>query len=76
MTNKKYKVEPLFTESDVYLTMNNVIEKSVGEIHKLKERVSYQFVNAGHILGSTQLILYVKYLSGNIKKIHVTSDLG
>ena len=76
LANKKYKVEPLFTESDVYLTMNNVIEKSVGEIHKLNERVSYQFVNAGHILGSTQLILYVKSLSGNIKKIHVTSDLG
>ena len=76
LTNKKYKVEPLFTESDVYLTMNNVIEKSVGEMHKLNERVSYQFVNAGHILGSTQLILYVKSLSGNIKKIHVTSDLG
>ena len=76
LANKKYKVDPLFTESDVYLTMNNVIEKSVGEMHKLNERVSYQFVNAGHILGSTQLILYVKSLSGNIKKIHVTSDLG
>lgn len=76
LTNKKYKVEPLYTEADVYLTMNNVIEKSIGEIHELNDRVSYQFVNAGHILGSCQLVLYIKSLSGSIKKIHITSDLG
>ncbi|MGL4453730.1 MAG: MBL fold metallo-hydrolase [Sarcina sp.] len=76
LNSKKYKVEPLFTESDTYLTMNSVVEKEQGVIHELNSRVSYKFVPAGHILGSCQLILYVKTLSGSVKKIHVTSDLG
>lgn len=76
LSNKKYKVEPLYTESDVYLTMNHIVEKTPHEMHKLNDRVSYKFVNAGHILGSYQLVLYVKTLSGSIKVIHITSDLG
>lgn len=76
LNKKKYKVEPLYTESDVYLTMNNVEEKEINEIHTLNNRVQYEFINSGHILGSCQLLLYIKTLSGNIKKIHITSDLG
>lgn len=76
MVKQKYKVEPLYTESDVYLLMNNVEEKTMYEIHKLNNRVSYQFISSGHILGGCQLILYIKTLSGNTKKIHITSDLG
>lgn len=76
LNKKKYKIEPLYTESDVYLTMNNIVEKATNEVHVLNDRVSYKFINSGHILGSCQLVLYIKTLSGNIKKIHITSDLG
>lgn len=76
LQKQKYKVEPLYNESDVYLLMNNVIDKETHQIHKLNDRVSYKFINSGHILGGCQLILYIKTLSGNTKKIHITSDLG
>lgn len=76
LQKQKYKVEPLYSESDVYLLMNNVIDKETHQIHKLNDRVSYKFINSGHILGGCQLILYIKTLSGNTKKIHITSDLG
>lgn len=76
LQKQKYKVEPLYNESDVYLLMNNVIDKETHQIHKLNNRVSYKFINSGHILGGCQLILYIKTLSGNTKKIHITSDLG
>lgn len=76
LNTKKYKLEPLYTDSDVYNILNKTITSEKNEIHKLNDRVSYQFVNAGHILGSCQLVLYIKTISGAIKKIHITSDLG
>lgn len=76
MQKQKYKVEPLYSESDVYLLMNNVIDKEMHKVYKLNDRVCYEFVNSGHILGGCQLILYIKTLSGNTKKIHISSDLG
>ena len=76
INNKKHKVEPLYTEEDVYLLMNKCKSFSMGEIHKLDDIISFQFIEAGHILGSCQLILYIKTPTGQIKKLHFTSDLG
>lgn len=76
INSKKHNIEPLYTESDVYLLMNRTDCYKTHEIHKLTDEISFQFVNAGHILGSCQLILYIKTPTGQIKKIHVTSDLG
>ena len=56
LQKQKYKVEPIYNESDVYLLMNNVIEKEMHKVYKLNDRVSYEFVNSGHILGGCQLI--------------------
>jgi metallo-beta-lactamase family protein len=76
INSKKHNVEPLYREEDVYLLMNKCETYSMNEIHKLDDVVSFQFVNAGHILGSCQLILYCKTPTGAIKKLHFTSDLG
>ena len=76
INSKKHNIEPLYTESDVYLTMNRIDDYEMNKIHKLTEELSFQFVAAGHILGSCQLVLYIKSPSGQIKKIHITSDLG
>ena len=76
INSKKHNVEPLYKEEDVYLLMNKCKSYSMNEIHKLDDIVSFQFINAGHILGSCQLILYCKTPNGNIKKLHFTSDLG
>lgn len=76
INSKKHNIEPLYTESDVYLTMNRIDDYEMNQIHKLTEELSFQFISAGHILGSCQLVLYIKSPSGQIKKIHITSDLG
>lgn len=76
INSKKHNVEPLYTEEDVYLLMNRNKSYSMNNIHKLDDTVSFQFISAGHILGSCQLILYCKTPNGQIKKLHFTSDLG
>ena len=76
INGKKHNVEPLYTEEDVYLLMNRCDSYSMNEIHKLDDIVSFQFIPAGHILGSCQLVLYCKTPTGQIKKLHFTSDLG
>ena len=76
INNKKHNIEPLYTEEDVYLLMNKCETYSMNEIHKLDDIISFQFVNAGHILGSCQLVLYIKTPTGQVKKLHFTSDLG
>ena len=76
INNKKHNVKPLYTEEDVYLLLNKCETYSMNEMHKLDDQVSFQFVNAGHILGSCQLILYIKTPTGQVKKLHFTSDLG
>ena len=76
INSKKKNVEPLYTEEDVYLLMNKCETYSMNEIHQLDDIVSFQLVNAGHILGSCQLVLYVKTPTGQKKKLHFTSDLG
>jgi metallo-beta-lactamase family protein len=74
--NKKHNITHLYKEEDVYLLMSRCETYSMNEIHTLDDLVSFQFVNAGHILGSCQLILYLKTPTGQIKKLHFTSDLG
>ena len=76
INSKKHNVEPLYTEEDVYLLMNRCDTYSMNEIHRLDDEISFQFIPAGHILGSCQLILYCKTPTGQIKKCHFTSDLG
>lgn len=76
INSKKHNIEPLYTESDVYLALNRLDEYSKNNIHQLNEELSFQFIEAGHILGSCQLVLYIKLPSGQKKKIHITSDLG
>ena len=76
INSKKHNVQPLFTDGDVYLLQNRTDTYSMNEIHKLDDIVSFQFVKAGHILGSCQLILYIKTPTGQVKKLHFTSDLG
>lgn len=74
--NKKHNITHLYKEEDVYLLMSRCETYSMNEIHALDDLVSFQFVSAGHILGSCQLILYLKTPTGQIKKLHFTSDLG
>lgn len=74
--SKKHNIPLMFTEEDVYLLLNRTETYEMNEIHELNDVLSFKFINAGHILGSCQLILYCKTPTGQVKKLHFTSDLG
>lgn len=71
----KKNYPPIYTNEDVYKTLDYIQEYERNEKYKLNEQVEFQFVNSGHIINSCQLILWIKN-QGSIKKIVITSDLG
>lgn len=76
LNNKKYKVEPFYTESEVYRMMNKTIGCELNKIYKLNEYVSYEFTPNNHIVGASSISLYIKSPSGNVKKIFYSGDIG
>lgn len=76
LENKKYSAIPFYTEQDVYRMLNKTKTYEENKIHKLNEYVSFEFVPSGHIVGATVIILYIKTLTGQIKKIVYTGDMS
>lgn len=75
--SKRMKVDyfPIYTEKDVKKTYDLLEEYDFNHKYILDEDISFEFIPAGHVLGSAQLILYIK--NGNsTKKLAFTGDLG
>lgn len=66
---------PLYTQDEVEMALNNVVEVNIGDIIKLDENISIRYTPAGHILRSCQTELFINNNS-HTKKILFTSDLG
>lgn len=66
---------PLYTQAEVDMALQNVIEVEIGNIVKIDDNVSIRYTPAGHILRSCQTELYVNGGS-HTRKILFTSDLG
>lgn len=66
---------PIYEEQDVKETMKLVSEYPVGQKIVLDDELSFEFVPAGHIISSCQLILYIKNGS-TTRKLAFTGDLG
>lgn len=66
---------PLYTQDEVEMAFNNVIEIDIGNIVNIDENVSVRYTPAGHILRSCQTELYINGGS-HTRKILFTSDLG
>lgn len=73
----KGNIKELFTLIDLDKTMDMIDNYEIGLIHKLDDCLSFRFTNNSHIIGATQLELFIKKYGSNVtKKIVVTSDLG
>lgn len=68
--------DPIYTQDDVNDTLPYFRGVTVGDIHQITPNVGIKFVNAGHIYGSCQIQLFIKTLSGAIKTISYSGDLG
>lgn len=73
-SNREYF--PYYDESDVDTCCKHIRGYDYNQLYKLDERVSFMFIPSGHIIGSAQLILYIKKDNGQVVKILYTSDLG
>ena len=71
--NKNYM--PLYDLSDVEKSVNYMTEFSVNRKIKLDDSLSFELIPAGHLLGSSQVLLYLTY-NNLTKTILVTGDIG
>jgi len=77
--SNKYKrsYTPIYTEDDVYKTLNYIYEyDDVHTCYILDEVVSFQWLNNSHCIGARQLHLSLTDSHGVKKSILYTSDIG
>ena len=72
----KREHQPVYDMEDVNNTLPHFKGCSKNEPHYISENVWFELIDAGHIFGSCQVVVYVKLPSGNIKKIGYSGDLG
>jgi metallo-beta-lactamase family protein len=73
---KNIEIEPIYDDENVNKSMHFVRGHDFDKLYELDENISFKFIPAGHIVGSAQLVLYIKEDNGRIHKILYTSDLG
>lgn len=72
----KHKLrEPLYVSEDVHETMNKFVGIPYDTWFEINDKVSVQFRDAGHILGSASVSLKIKE-GGTEKTIGFTGDIG
>ena len=73
--NQHFDKEPLYTEQDVVETLKYIVTVNYGREFYLMDGVSFVYYDAGHILGSAQVLLKIKK-NDEILKIGFSGDLG
>lgn len=74
--NESFTWEPLFDESDVVETINQIITISYHRSVFVGPDVQLEFFDAGHILGSAIALITAKDSQGKTVRIAFTGDLG
>lgn len=79
--NKKRKkkgqnlFEPLYTQQDAQQTIRQFVGVNYTHTFKVNDKISFSFVDAGHILGSAATFIEIKQ-DGKIINLGFTGDLG
>ncbi len=71
----KKDIEPLYTMKDVDDTMKHFVGNHYGYNIELNENISVRFKDAGHILGSSIVEIWIKE-NGRTSKLVFSGDLG
>ncbi len=71
----KNEVPPLYTTADVEDTLKFLVPCNYSEINEISEGIKFNFVDAGHILGSASVEIFLKE-RGKDKKIVFSGDIG
>ena len=69
-------VNPIYSVNDVEDTLKLVRGVKNEEEIKITDNVSFKLQNAGHVVASSQISVYITTLSGNVKKVCFSGDLS
>ncbi len=69
------KIEPLYKLTEAYDCLKQVTSVEYDELNTFNSEVSFRFLEAGHILGSAIIEVWVKE-KGTINKLVFSGDLG
>lgn len=75
-SSKHHPAMPLYTEADAHRALKHFVPIGYGERIDLTKRVSFELINAGHILGSSFVRVTVREPEGVEKTILLTGDIG
>ncbi|OWZ84917.1 MBL fold metallo-hydrolase RNA specificity domain-containing protein [Natranaerobius trueperi] len=75
MRSNKPKVEPLYTAEDAYNSFGHFREQKYEQLVTLTPEIAFKFHDAGHILGSSILELWITE-DGKQNKLVFSGDLG
>jgi metallo-beta-lactamase family protein len=70
------KKEPLYTEEEVFQTLDLFETYPYGDSITLDDGLEFRLRDAGHILGSSIVELWIKNDAGRIRKMVFSGDLG
>jgi len=68
-------VQPLYTMADALNTLKLVQSCSYGRVYEIHKGIKFNFIDAGHILGSASIELFLTE-EGSSKKIVFSGDIG
>lgn len=71
----KASVEPLYTQDDAYETMNHFEGVDYNRMLNLYEHLHVRFVDAGHLLGSASIEVFIEE-EGKATKLVFSGDIG
>lgn len=71
----KGDVDPLYTQEDVYETMNHFEAVEYDRMLTLSEHLHVRFTDAGHLLGSASIEVFLEE-DGTTRKIVFSGDIG
>ena len=69
-------VQPIYGQEDVEDTLKLVRGVKNGEEIRVTDNVSFKLQDAGHVVASSQISVYVRTLSGSVKKVCFSGDLS
>ncbi len=68
--------EPLYSEQDAERSLRNFVTLGYNRAISLGDGISLTFVDAGHILGSAQVVLDIKAADGTKRRLLFSGDVG
>jgi len=75
-SSKHHPALPLYTEGDAKRACRHLEPVNYGKPVQLTKKLTFQFVTAGHILGSSFVLLDVACDDGATRRVVMTGDLG